>query len=156
MKQQCYLPAIWLTWIALPVIGLLAGLRRGWLAGTFVVAVGALAHMAYIRWFPRISRFVGYGSVADEPATVSPAGRTFPPVTLYTASVCPFCPLVRDRLKNLQRELSFELREIDVTLRPDLIREKGLRSVPVVETEGRFLTANATTRELMAFLRGGG
>jgi hypothetical protein len=33
------------------------------------------------------------------------------------------------------------LKEIDVTLRPDLLASKGIRSVPMVEVRGRFFSA---------------
>lgn len=62
---------------------------------------------------------------------------TIPVVTLYTASVCPFCPIVRHRLMALRRQTEFELRDIDVTFRREIIRAKGLRSIPVLEVEGR-------------------
>ena len=73
-------------------------------------------------------------------------------VIVYTANVCPFCPIVKKRLAELQRELDFELEEMDVTFRQDIIKKKGLRSVPVIETDGRYLVGNATTAQLVEFL----
>lgn len=54
-------------------------------------------------------------------------------MTLYTAVGCPFCPLVKQRLLALQVQMGFELEEVDVTLKPDLLIAKGIRAVPVVE-----------------------
>ena len=76
-----------------------------------------------------------------------------PKVTLYTANVCPFCPIVRRRLADLRRMGPFEVEEIDVTFRPEIIRAKRLRSVPVLEANGRLLAGNATSAQIVEFLR---
>jgi hypothetical protein len=44
--------------------------------------------------------------------------------------------------------------EADVTFRPGLIREKRLRSVPVVEVNGRTRVGNATSAQLAELLAG--
>jgi glutaredoxin len=153
MKQQCYLAAVWLTWLGLPLLALVVALRIGWAAAIVVLIVGAMAQVLLIRWFPYMSRWLGYGSVTDaaaDPASIPPRS---PRVTLYTASVCPFCPIVRRRLQELRRHSQFEIEEVDVTLRPDLIRAKGLRSVPVLEANGHVLVGNATSEQLADFLR---
>src|SRR5574341_1675057 len=152
MKQQCYLANVWLTWVGVPVVAILTGLKTNWLGGFVVMAVGMVALIAYVYWFPRLSRWVGYGSVADQPAKKTETTFAALTVTIYTASVCPFCPLVRKRLLDLKAELGFHLREIDVTFRLDLILSKGLKAVPVVEANGRYRTGNATSAELLAFL----
>ena len=152
MKQQCHLLAIWLTWLGVPALVIVMGLLHGWLAAGFVLLVGVVGQLAYLRWFPRVSRLLGYGSVADVPAERITVPLAWPRVTLYTANVCPFCPLVKRRLEQLQRDLDFEFDEVDVTFRPNLIRSKGFRSVPVLEADGRFLVGNATTADLAAFL----
>jgi hypothetical protein len=152
MKQQCYLANVWLTWVGVPMIAIFIGLKTNWLGGFVVMAAGIVTQMAYVHWFPRLSRWAGYGSVADEPA--GKIGEKFSSlvVTLYTASVCPFCPLVRRRLLDLKNELGFQLREKDVTFRFDLILSKGFKAVPVVEANGRYQIGNATSAELLAFL----
>ena len=145
---------VWLTWLGLPLLAVAAGWRAGVAAGVVVLAVGILAQIAYIRWFPRLSTVMGYGSVTDTPA---PAGIPVPPlprVTLYSASVCPFCPIVRRRLVELQQQAPFELVEVDVTFRPEIVRSKGFRSVPVLEANGRWLVGNATSARILAFLTG--
>jgi glutaredoxin len=118
-----------------------------------VLAVGVAGQVLYVRWFPFMSRWVGYGSVADAPATSVPILPESPRVVLYTANVCPFCPIVKQRLNALQRQMGFQLEEIDVTFRPEIIRSKGLRSVPVIEASGHRLVGNATSEQLVQLLR---
>ncbi len=152
MKQQCYLAMVWLTWLGLPLLAVLVALRAGVVAGVLVLALGIVMQPLYIRWFPRISTWLGYGSVADTPAATFPTDTVLPSVTLYTAGVCPFCPIVRRRLVELQRHSRFEIREIDVTFRPEIVRSKGLTSVPVLEANGHLLVGNATSAQIADFL----
>lgn len=154
MKQQCYLYNVWFTWLGIPAIAILMGLLAGWWASPFILFVGVFAQVVYVRVFPKISRWLGYGSVEDEaaePPNQSPAGSK---VLLYTANVCPFCPIVRQRLVALQHTLGFELSEVDITFQQGLMREKGIRSVPVIEAGGRLWIGNATTAQLVSFLTG--
>ena len=65
MKQRCHLLMIWLTWFGLPGLAALMVYVAGWVAGIVVLTVGVVAQIAYIRWFPALSRWLGYGSVAD-------------------------------------------------------------------------------------------
>ena len=154
MQQRCYLAAVWLTWLGLPLLAIVVGVRVGWAAAAAVLLAGAVAQLLYVRWFPHMSRWMGYGSVEDVPAGPAPISvGQVPRVTLYTANVCPFCPILKRRLAELQRHIRFEVEEIDVTFRPDVIRAKGLRSVPVVEANGRLLVGNATSAQLADFLR---
>lgn len=152
MEQRCHLGAVWLTWIGLPLLAVVVALRIGWLAAAFVLAVGIVGQVLYIRWFPRLSPWMGYGSVEDAPAALLPPDSRLPSVRLYTANVCPFCPIVKQRILDLQRQHPFELEEVDVTFRPEIIRAKGLRSVPVLEANGRLLVGNATSADILSFL----
>jgi glutaredoxin len=154
MEQRCHLAAVWLTWLGLPLLAIVVGVRVGWAAAGAVLLVGVVAQILYIRWFPSVSRWMGYGSVDDVPAGPAsvPAGQ-LPRVTLYTANVCPFCPILKRRLAELQRHSPFEVEEVDVTFRPDVIRARGLRSVPAIEANGRLLVGNATSAQLADFLR---
>jgi glutaredoxin len=152
VEQRCHLSTVWLTWLGLPLLAALVGLRAGVVAGLAVLAVGIMGQVLYIRWFPKLSRSMGYGSVADTPASGVPTSGTIPDVTLYTASVCPFCPIMRRRLTELQRRSTFQVREVDVTFRPEIVRAKGLRSVPVLEVNGQFLVGNATSSQIAQFL----
>jgi glutaredoxin len=160
MKQQCYLAMVWLTWLGLPLLAVVVGLRAGLVRGlpvgvvaaVFVLLVGIVAQVLYVRWFPHVSRWAGYGSVADSPADPTSMPPQLPRVKLYTANVCPFCPIVKRRLSELQRQRPFELEEIDVTFQPEIIRSKGLRSVPVLESNGQLLVGNATSKQIADFL----
>lgn len=153
MEQRCHLAAIWLTWLGLPLLAIVVGVRAGVIAAVFVLTVGIVAQLLYLRWFPYLSRWLGYGSVADTPADPgAPPLQPPPRVTLYTANVCPFCPIVKRRLADLQQRSRFEIDEVDVTFRPEIIRAKGLRSVPVLEAGGRLLVGNATSAQIAEFL----
>lgn len=153
MKQHCNMWTIWGTWIGLPAFALVLGFAVGWMGGVFVLGVGIIAQIVYLRVFPRFSRVLGYGSVADISAgPIAPSSAPID-VTFYTAGVCPFCPIVRERLEALSDELNLTINEIDVTFRLDTIREKGIRSVPVVEVNDRLLHGNATSSQLALFLQ---
>ena len=152
MEQRCHLSMVWLTWIGLPLLAAVVGFRLGVLAGLAVLVTGVVGQVLYVRWFPRLSRSMGYGAVTDTPAPTVPTSGTLPGVTLYTANVCPFCPIIRRRLAELQKRMEFEVREIDVTFRPDIVTAKGLRSVPVLEANGHLMVGNATSAQIATFL----
>jgi glutaredoxin len=152
MKQECNLGMVWLTWLGLPLLAIVMGISQGWLAAVFILIVGVLGQIIYIKLFPKISRWLGYGSVEDV-AIESPQKIKLPSkVILYTANVCPFCPIIKQRLIELQRTLEFHLDEVDITFRPKIIKEKGFRSVPVIEKDGKFWFGNATSAQLLFFL----
>lgn len=148
MKQQCSVALIYVEW-AFVLLALVVLLLRREYAPAGVLLLGLpLFGWAYVRVFPAISRYLGYGSVKDEPAA-APVAETAPAkVVLYTALGCPFCPIVKQRLLELQKAARFDLQEVDVTLRPDLVVSKRISSVPVVEVETRRRVGNATTRQL--------
>jgi len=151
MKQHCHLAFIYLTWVT--YLGGLAWVvwRGRYVPALFWLVLIPLTLWAYVRIFPRISRFMGYGEVADQAA---PQARPAPVrVTLYTALGCPFCPLIEQRLEALQKSMGFSLDKIDVTLRPDLLASKGIRSVPVVEVGERRLAGLATTSQLAGLIQ---
>jgi glutaredoxin len=153
VEQRCPLVNVWLAWVGIPLLALVVFFRGGWIAGGAVLAAGVAFQALYVYWFPKVSSVLGYGSVADVAAgDVTPPMPAATRVTFYTASACPFCPIVRRRLVALQHQLGFATKEIDVTFRPDLIRAKGLKSVPVVEVNGQVLVGNATSQQLVAFL----
>jgi glutaredoxin len=150
--QACRLSSVWMTWTVVPTVAVMIGVTRGWWLAFFVTAVAVVAEFAYVRAFPYLSAMLGYGSVED----VKPPAATVivvPRVTFYSALGCPFCPIVRRRLEELQRRLGFELVVEDVTFRPQRLTEKGLRSVPVVEAGGHFLVGHATSDAIAAFLK---
>jgi glutaredoxin len=153
MKQQCSMTFIYLSW-AILVAGLVFFALKGDYAfvGLWLV-VAPLALWAYIRFFPAISRYIGYGRVDDQsPQAVS---QVHAKVTLYTALGCPFCPMVKRRLLALQTEMGFNLEEVDVTLKPDLLIAKGIHAVPVMEVGEQRLVGNATSEQLANLIRNG-
>jgi glutaredoxin len=155
MKQECRLSSVRVMWVAVLIVVLVPAATRGWPAALFVAMVAALLQVGYVRNFRHVSRWLGFGSVDDvRPAHRATTIRAIPHVTLYTARGCPFCPLVRQRLHELQQELWFALDEQDVTFRSARPRGRVIRSVPVVEVDGRFLVGNATSDALAAFLTG--
>jgi glutaredoxin len=152
MPQRCHMAIIWGNWLVY-----VAGFAWLMWSGRYVLAVlwlllVPLLQWAYVRLFPRISSLLGYGSVQDVPAVASP--RTTATVLLYTAAGCPFCPLLEERLRTLQREMGFNLESVDVTFRSGVLTAKGIRTVPVVEVGGRLLTGLATSEQLACFLLG--
>ena len=152
MKQRCYTAALLVQYVALAAVAVVLTARGQLGIAIVVLGLAVVGIWAYVRIFPRISRYLGYGSVADRTGPLPVKAPGF--VTLYTLVGCPFCPIVRHRLQELQRHLGFELREIDVTLRPGLLIEKGIRAVPVVEVGDRRLVGHATTEQLAALIGG--
>ena len=137
---------IYLTW-AMYAGGLVYfGWRGRWVLALVWLAGVPLFEWLYIRKFPSLSRSMGYGPIVDEGA--GPAGNAPANMVLYTALGCPFCPLIEQRLEDLRKQMGFTLEKINVTLRPDLLAAKGIRSVPVVEAGARLLFGLVTTKEL--------
>lgn len=148
MKQQCYMAMIYCSW-AVYLGGLVfLGYRSQWAFAAGWLIAAPLIEWLYIRKFPSLSPLMGYGAIADESAPVSAPPASAAEVTLYTALGCPFCPLVEERLEQLRQQMDFPFERIDVTLRPDLLASKGIRSVPVVEVGGKLLFGLVTTKEL--------
>jgi thiol-disulfide isomerase/thioredoxin len=149
-QQQCSVPGLALSWA-----GYLAGLaflayQRNWAGGVLWLAVVPSIRLALYRYFPSLSRFLGYGRVDDEvPAQVNRAPVT---VVFYSFFSCPFCPIVLQRLEALQKKMDFTLEKIDVTFNPQILMRKQIRSVPVVEVGSNRLIGNATTEELARFI----
>jgi glutaredoxin len=152
MKQQCNIAFIYGSWFIL-LCGLVFYLIQGnVLQAVLWVFFIALFLWLYVRYFPSISRFMGYGSVADQQATnVQPSHVK---VIFYTGLGCPFCPLVKRRLHELQSRMGFELSEIDITLKPDVLIAKGIRALPVVEVAEARWVGNATSEQLATFIAG--
>ena len=93
---------------------------------------------------------MGYGSVEDRPATIVP--HTSVRVILYTGLGCPFCPIVKRRLADLRSRMAFELNEVDVTFRPELLISKGIRALPVIEIGKATWVGNGTSEQLAQFI----
>lgn len=152
MKQECKLIMVWFTWIGIPVLALIMGILQGWPAAVAVLIIGVFAQVYYVKVFPKFSHLLGYGSIEDVAADIVPEIKVLSKVILYTANVCPFCPIVRQRLTGLQKDLEFKLEEMDITFKPNLIKEKGFQSVPIIEKDGKYLFGNATSAQIIEFL----
>jgi hypothetical protein len=118
-----------------------------------------LVAIPVVRWilfhyFPSVSRFLGYGRVDDKQPDKLPVGARPSRVVVkfYTFFSCPFCPIVLHRLESLQDRMDFTLERIDVSLKPQILISKGIRSVPVIEVGADRLVGNATTEQLAGFI----
>jgi glutaredoxin len=152
MKQQCHISMVYLSWIVYAAGLITAAWLGAWAFAAAWLIAGPVFQWLYIRNFPKFSAAMGYGRIVDEPAGAAQpvTGR----VILYTALECPFCPLMEQRLEDLRARLGFSLTKVDVTLRPDLLASKGIRSVPAVEIGDRFWTGLVTSKELAEALGG--
>ena len=154
--QQCSVAGLALSWI-----GYIAGLayfsyQRQWVAALLWM-VGILGlRWALFYFFPHISRFLGYGRITDKFGSVPPPNadpRVNPvAVNFYSFFSCPFCPIVLARLQALQLHMGFRLTTFDLTLKPQALMAKGIRSVPVVEVGDHRLVGNSTTEQLAALI----
>ena len=149
-KQQCNVLALALGWL-----GYFGGLiyfayQRSWVFGALFVVLVPCVRWALFHFFPRLSRFLGYGRVDDQIPESTNTARVA--VTFYSFFSCPFCPIVLRRLQALQQIMDFTLEKIDVTLKPQMVVSKGIRSVPVVEVGGKRLVGNLTTAQLAQFI----
>ncbi len=152
MKQQCSVTFVYLSW-AIVVTGIffLVSTDRYQFAIMWVILI-PLIQWLYIRYFPSISAFMGYGRLDDRP--VQALARVSRRVTLYSALGCPFCPVVKRRLLELKDKMGFDLEEVDITLKPGLLVSKGIRAVPVVEVDGRRIVGHATSEQLSVLISG--
>lgn len=148
--QQCNVAGLALSWAAYVAGLIFFSVERKWIGGLAWLVLMPCLRWALYRYFPFLSRFLGYGRVDDR----LPVRLDLAPVAVrfYSFFSCPFCPIVLQRLQTLQKEMNFSLERIDVTLHPQLLVSKGIRSVPVVEVGDRRLVGNATSEQLAAFV----
>lgn len=152
MEQRCTILNLYLNWLILFAGAAYFATTGKFLFLTAWIVCAPLFQLAYIRIFPMISKAMGYGSVADEPAAAPAAAPV--DVTFYTAAGCPFCPIMEERLEALRQIMGFRVTKIDVTARPDLLAAKKIRAVPVIEVGGQLRTGNLTSRELADMIAG--
>ena len=150
MKQQCHISFLYGSWLILAGGMLFYFIRGNYLQAALWLFCIALFLWLYVRYFPSLSRYLGYGSVEDRPAMQ--VSHTAVKVILYTGLGCPFCPIVKRRLTELQSRMAFELNEVDVTLKPDLLISKGIRALPVVEIGDARWVGNGTSEQLAQFI----
>lgn len=151
MKPECPLAFVVLAWGMYIVVIPLLAVARLWVVLPVWIVLAPLMMWLYIRFFPSLAWYMGYGRVDDRPALVTPSHAQ---VTFYSALGCPFCPIVKKRLVHLKEAMGFELKEVDVTARPDILTRKGIWSVPVVEVDGRTVVGHATSEQLASFIAG--
>ena len=154
-EQRCNVVGLALSWIGYAAVLAYFGYQRQWIVGLlFMVGVPGL-RWALFHFFPHISPFLGYGRIVDKLAAIGPhATHGSAPVTVnfYSFFSCPFCPIVLARLQALQRQMGFTLKLFDVTLNPQMLIAKGIRSVPVVEVGEHRLVGNSTTEQLASLI----
>ena|SRR5579864_2689650 len=151
LRQECPLAFVVFSWLLYIVLIPVLAVAREWALLAVWVVLAPVLMWAYIRWFPRVAPYMGYGRLDDQPALIVQAPIE---VTLYTALGCPFCPIVKHRLQELQPKMGFRLHEVDVTARPDILTRKGVWSVPVVEVGSRRLVGHGTSAQLAAMIAG--
>lgn len=150
MKQQCHVGMLYLSWaLFVGIAAALAIIGRYILTAVWLVGV-PVAMWAYISIFPRISPYLGFGTVEDERPARLGAARSG--VTFYSAVWCPFCPVVEQRLKSLQQRMVFTLDKVDITLKPKLVADKKIQALPVVEVGDQRITGTATSSQLAALI----
>jgi len=151
-KQQCYVAGLACGWIGYALGLAYFSYQRQW-----VVVLLWMVGVPCLRWalfyfFPHISRFLGYGRIVDKfpPIPPSYANPSAAPVTVNFFSFfgCPFCPIVLARLQALRKQMGFDLETFDLTLKPQMLLTKGIRSVPLVEVGDQRLIGNSTTEQL--------
>lgn len=149
-EQQCRLPNLNFVLLAFAIL-YVAGMifyvhRHEWPSLILWLVLLPCARWVGLRLYPLTSQWRGGGSVADKlPASVR---STQAEVTFYSHSGCPFCPIVKRRLKALQDQMGFALKEIDITFSPRVAASKAIRSVPVVEVGNQRVFGNATSQQL--------
>lgn len=155
-EQQCNVAGLALSWIAYAAGLAYFSYQRQWDAALLWMVGVLCLRWALFRFFPRISRFLGYGPIVDRFAPIPPAhaGPRATPVDVnfYSFFSCPFCPIVLGRLHALQKQMGFTLKTFDVTLNPGALLKKGIRSVPVVEVGDHRLVGNSTTEQLAGLI----
>jgi glutaredoxin len=149
-RQQCSVPSLYVPWLMY-----FAGLaffvyKRNRVGALLWLVLVPAAKVAYLRYFPYVSRLVGYGRIEDKLPSSMPQAPVA--VTYYSFLGCPFCPIVLQRLLALQKQMGFTLTKIDVTLKPQLLANKHIQSVPVVEVGHNRLVGNSTTEQLAALV----
>ena len=152
-EQRCSVLGLVLGWLGYFAVVLYFVYQRRWVGGAFFVALVPCLRWALFHYFPSVSRFLGYGTVDDKGPESARTARVA--VTFYSFFSCPFCPIVLRRLEALQTVMEFTLERIDLTLQPQMVVSRGIRSVPVVEVGGQRLVGNLTTAQLAEFISPG-
>ena len=156
IKQQCGLAKLYVTVVMVSIV-YVAGIvffahRKNWpLLGLWLIWIPS-ARFASVRLSGFTSKLRGYGPIEDKlPSSVTKANIE---VAFYSHNGCPYCPIVKQRLEALQKEMGFTLTKTDLSFKPQVAAHKGIRSVPVVEVGSERLIGNATTEQLAQLIAG--
>ncbi|HTU79758.1 MAG TPA: glutaredoxin family protein [Solirubrobacteraceae bacterium] len=77
-----------------------------------------------------------------------PSAEPMPTVTVYCKPDCHLCEQAIEVLRRLQLELTFTLRECDITAE-DALHRAYFERIPVVELDGEELFEHHVSEELM-------
>jgi len=156
IKQQCGLTRLYFAVVMFSVI-YAAGIiffayRKNWLVLLLWLVGIPIARWASVRLSGLTTKLRGYGPLKDKlPSSVSKAPIE---VAFYSHNGCPYCPIVKQRLEALQKEMGFTLTKTDLSFKPQVAASKGIRSVPVVEVGSERLVGNATTEQIAQLIAG--
>jgi len=150
IKQQCGLTRLYFALVMFSIIyagGIIFfAYRKNWLILLLWLVGIPIARWASVRLSGFTTKLRGYGPVIDRlPSGVSKAPIE---VAFYSHNGCPYCPIVKQRLEALQKEMGFTLTKTDLSFKPQVATSKGIRSVPVVEAGSERLVGNATTEQM--------
>jgi glutaredoxin len=150
LKQQCGLPRLYIAVVMFSIIyagGIVFfAYRKNWPVLLLWLVWLPSARWASVRLSGFTTKLRGYGPVEDKlPSSVSKAQIE---VAFYSHNGCPYCPIVKQRLEALQKEMGFTLTKTDLSFKPQVAANKGIRSVPVVEVGNERLIGNATTEQM--------
>ena len=67
---------------------------------------------------------------------MTPSDASAPEVLLYTRTNCHLCEQVKQQLRELQKEISFQFQEVDID-EDDGLRQRYNEEVPVVMVHGK-------------------
>jgi glutaredoxin len=152
-RQSTSVADLYRIWAGYAAGLMIFALTRNWIGFALWAVLVPVGKLIHVRYFPNFPRFLGYGPIADD---VFPSTRYSQPtaavVTYYSALACPFCSIVLARLEALQRKMSFTLNKVDVSLHPQLLASKKIKSVPVVGVGGNRLVGNVTSEQLASLI----
>lgn len=149
-KQQCALPRLYFELFGFAILYtggvVFFAYKHNWPVLLLWLVLLPVARWASLRLSSFTSKLRGQGSADDK--LRSRLDKVQVEVAFYSHSGCPFCPIVKRRLEALQKEMDFTLTKIDLSFKPQVAANKGIRSVPVVEVGEDRLVGNTTTEQL--------
>lgn len=152
-NQSCSVAGLYRIWVGYAAGLIIFAFTANWIGMALWAVLVPVGKLIHIRFFPNFSSFLGYGQIAQDVLPSARSNQSSPvTVTYYSALGCPFCPIVLARLEALRSKMGFTLEKVGVSLHPQLLASKGIRSVPVVEVGGRRLVGNVTSEQLAGLI----